>query len=233
MNVFNAMKKLAFGVALIGLFAWNASAIVAYNTPTTTPGNQSDGPYSFGMAFLVNSAITVSSLGLFDAGQDGISGSVLVGIYNAGSQTLVGSGVTFSGTSDPLLSGSAYRFQSVGPFQLGAGIYEIVAYSLGGTANPAYNAGAGAGSSLITTDSGGGVLTFLGNFHNAPGSFPSDGTFDGTDPDGQYGAGSFQYTVGITPVPEVAVYGSVSAALLGLIYVGRFRSAKAQDGLIF
>lgn len=206
------------------LVSWQANATIAYNTPTSTTANQSTGPYSLGMDFTVNQNITVTRLGVFDAGQNGISGSVTVGIYTTGG-SLVGSSFTFSGTTSPLLPSSAYRFDDVPDFGLMAGsTYRIVVYSMNGSANPGYNS---MGSpTLINLDTGGGALTFGANYYNlTPGSFPTtlDVAGNPTGPPGRYGAGSFEFVV-----PEASSFALAGVGLLGLVYIGRSLVLRRQ-----
>src|SRR5207244_3023772 len=53
------------------------------------PGNQGGNVVQFGMDFNVLSPISVSSLGVFDSGQDGFLGTITVSIYNRLTQTVV------------------------------------------------------------------------------------------------------------------------------------------------
>lgn len=230
MKMKNVLSKIALAVAVSSMAAFNAGAIIAYDTPGSTPGNQSTGPFNLGMEFTANQNLTVTALGSFDAGQDGWgAGTITVAIYDVSSQTIVGSAVQFFGTGaneGTLADGgsSAYRFQSVTPIELIAGqTYMIVAGGLGTAANPDYNANLTPGNpSLITANTGSGALTYIsqGNYFTASGTFgfpTTQGAINPNSPIGRYGAGSFEFA----PVPEVGLFGIAGVALLGMVYVGR------------
>jgi len=235
MTTCNAMKKLALGVALSGLFAWQASAIIQYNqaalnTPTTTPGNQVLTAMDLGQAFTVNSPITVGYLGAFDAGQNGWAGATItVAIYNFTTDQIVGSAAQFFGTGaneGTLGANSSFRFLSVNPFTLAVGqTYEIVASGLGTAANPDYNSSTSPGHvSLMTLNTFGGAVTYGGNYYNYPGNgtMPTHLDVDPVPGPGRYGAGTF------VPVPEAAGFALAGVGLLGLVYVGRCYRQKLQ-----
>jgi hypothetical protein len=76
---------VALGLLFSGAISNQAlyGAIVAYQVPAGVVGNQSDAAgASFGMDFQVNSAVTVSELGVFDSGQNGLLGPIEVAIYD-------------------------------------------------------------------------------------------------------------------------------------------------------
>jgi hypothetical protein len=79
----------------------------------------------YGWIFTANAPITVTSLGVFDNGGDGLSISHNVGIFNETTETLLGSTAVPAGTGGTLLDG--FRYESVSPFSLTqGGTYVIV-----------------------------------------------------------------------------------------------------------
>src|SRR5258708_35613389 len=88
-----------------------ATAVVGYGVAAGQPGNQAwTGP--IGMDFQVNAPLTVLSLGAFDSNQDGIAGTIQVGIFFAsGSNTgslVPGLSLSFTGSGATLLAGSPF-----------------------------------------------------------------------------------------------------------------------------
>ena len=82
MTTCNAVKKLALGVVLSGLFAWQANAVLVY-TSTTTLGNQGatgvNGPWALGLDFTVNTPGYVTQIGVFDSLDNGVGfGSAVI-----------------------------------------------------------------------------------------------------------------------------------------------------------
>lgn len=222
------------------LVASQASAIIAFDTPSTTAGNQGGAPYTYGfdlgMQFTVNNpgGIRIDQLGVFDDGRDGFGGATItVAVYDMTGTALAS--LPFSGTSGSFISDNAptyyssYRFLPLTtPLVLSANsTYMIVASGLGTSANKDYNSDGGT-SSLISHYTGP-YVSFptgptSGNYYNirTDGSptvaFPTvHDAAGGTGPIGRYGAGTFDFT----PVPEVATFGAAAVGLLGLVYGAR------------
>ncbi len=229
MKTNNILKTVGLGLAISAFAACQAGAISsfqAYNTPSTTLGNQGagggftyTGPYTVGMEFTANSVVTVNELGAFDSGGAAWAAPVDVAIYNVATKTIVGESAVFSSaTPGTLASGSAYRFLSVAPFQLIAGdTYMIVAAGLGTHANPEYNAAGGA--TAITMNNDGGALTFLNANYYTAGTTLAFPTSPDTGPIGRYGAGSFGFA--LTAVPEAQTFAIAGVSMLGLVFIGR------------
>jgi hypothetical protein len=227
------MKRLILGLAAAGLLLVGVpeakAGIQAYFTSNTT-GNQSWGG-NLGLDFNVNSAITVTQLGAFDSGGNGfLVGSdeiPTVGLYrrltggdpsNDHTGTLLTS-VTIVGT-EGTLSGN-YRFVDLpAPLTLQPGFYSVVAVGFIGVnlnLNENFHDG-----SLIQTNDGGGLLSFVGS-----GRFDGNETLDypflTTDQQGfntsshVFGGGSFIFTAA---VPEPS-----TLTLLGLGTLGMFGCA--------
>lgn len=205
---------------------------MAYNNPIgiNPAGNQTTGPFTLGMQFTAHQTITINALGAYSAGLSGFINQISVGIFdNAGS--LVSQILSFQGTtsSGAGANGSTYfsgssMLASITPTVLTSGTYWIVASGLGSSSDPNWNYNFTGGSGIsASTDGSGGVLTFGGNRYSYGSSFAFPGTVDG-GPAPRYGAGTFDYS--FTPVPETAFFASISAGLLGIVYLGRLGFRK-------
>jgi hypothetical protein len=250
MKTLTSVKKLALGLALGGLFAWQAGATLAYNFPTVLSGAQPDnGPFSLGNVFTVSAPIEVTALGAFDPGGASFGAvGVDVAIYSitlSGTSltggSLVTPVVTFSGTQT-LLPGTSTAMTGITPVTLAAGTYMVVANNYGAAGalqdyNPAWANGTYPGNPSHTGVNGASAndafgVTFLpgaGYNQNSgtltpslSGSWSYDDFFAGSAP--RYAAGNFDFT----PVPEAAGFALAAVALLGLVYVGRAYSQKLK-----
>ena len=80
-----------------------------------------------GYDFTVNSQITITALGFWDQGGDGLNQSHQVGIWSGDGSTLLISAIVPGGTAGTLDSG--FRFVSITPFVLNAGTYLAGAFN--------------------------------------------------------------------------------------------------------
>ena len=185
------IKFLAVASIAAAAIAAPASAVLVYNAPLNTAGNQAYDK-TVAMNFSVNTATTFNLLGVFDAGSNGIIGPVSVGVYNATTQLFVSPVVTFTNFANS----SAYATQRVTPFLLAAGNYQLAAWGFSGTDNN-YNSifTANHPTSAITFGSLGGRLTATSVAYSVgtPGDFATIMEQSAT----RYGAG----TLGIVPEP--------------------------------
>jgi hypothetical protein len=93
-------------------------------------------PLSFGFQFSTNQAVTVSALGYYDAGGDGLAVSHNVGLFDSVGTLLVSATVN-AGTMEPLIDN--FRYVSISPLSLTAGaLYTIAATTGGGGDSFAY-----------------------------------------------------------------------------------------------
>ncbi len=195
------MFKLLAVTAVLAIAAPALAVTQVYDTTPATPGNQNWGG-TLGLDFTVNTQITVTDLGTFDSGKDGITNDIFVGIFDAGG-TLVASAVNFNGTANP--GGTAYVLKAVAPIVLAPGTYQLGAwgYNLGADINFNYGFIAPGNGGPITFDSLGGALTAVGTrYAFAPGILATN-TDNGTT---RYGAGTFAAFV-----PEPATWGLMIA----------------------
>jgi hypothetical protein len=174
--------------------------------------------------FNVNTTIEVTRLGIFDSGANGIAGAgqIRVALFNRTTQVQITTPVVFSSADPGVLDGN-YRFKSSAPLLLLPGQYSIVAWGFSNT-NQVLNAGIAGGAPAPTTNTGGGLVTFVGTgrFSFAQGVFPT--TIDG-GPLPRYGAGNFTFQEfqsggGGNVAPEPASGVLVGCTLLGIAALG-------------
>jgi hypothetical protein len=190
---------------LVGVVGLNsAQAFIAYDVPTGT-GNQT-WTGNLGMDFDVNQPIVVEALGIYDSGQDGISGILNATIFNRVNQQTVTSTLSFTGTQGTLINGS--RFQNLTtPVTLAPGSYSIVSWGYSSN-DPNANTHGGPGTSTLNT--GGGLISFVGSArydYVGGGVYP---TFVDGGPVNRYYAGTFDFV----PLPPTALL--LGSGLLGL-----------------
>jgi hypothetical protein len=179
--------------------------------PDGTVGGQAFGG-SLGMEFIVTTAIEVTSLGAFDSGADGLTGTITTEIWSRTGDTggSVLANQTLTGSADPLEGGHRYRDLSTS-ITLLPGEYTIVAHGFSAT-DP--NGNQGVGDILNTWNNLDGAIDF-----NTTSRFGTAGAYpDGADAGfARYMAGSFQFNL----IPEPGVTALVGFA--GLIAFRRRR----------
>ena len=218
------MKHLKFTGALVtaGLIALaavpmasNAAVIVS---ASTSLGNQAyDG---VGFAFHVNSTITVTQLGVFDSGADGIAGTAQLWatLFNATNGNVLAA-MDFTQSSAGTLS-NFFLYKQIGPITLAVGDYILAGY--GWDANNFEFNNVHAGVNTTTFDPGGsGLVSFIdtryggGNDSHTvlPGNVYGPQAFDAVNM--VFDAGS--------AVPEPNALALAAIALLGVGMVRRQR----------
>src|SRR4030081_1686490 len=132
---------------------------IAYNNPTGLFGNQSF-TGDLGMDFYVDRPITITSLGAFDASQNGFQHPITVEIYDLSTNSIVqGSQVTISGTQGTLIGSD--RFVSLStPLTLADGFQGSIVAEYNGAR--VYNPNLGGSATPPTTASQNGALSFGG-----------------------------------------------------------------------
>lgn len=221
--------------------------ITAYSATTGITGTQAFGG-SLGMDFVVNTPISISSIGCFDSGGNGISTNIRVQIFarndngtpsNPSDDTagppMLNTPILFSSSSQGSLVG-AHRFKNLdSPLMLHPGAYTVVSWGYN-SGNPNGNNNSG----FSSFEDAGGVITSVGTSrYGSAGSFP--GTVD-VHP-AQYGAGTFIYhsTGGAFATNTAALMKNLNASLLtrhaftiapDAIYQQLTLNVKADDGYI-
>ncbi len=166
-------------------YTLSATTYTAYTVAANAVGNQAYGG-SLGMDFDVISTITISQLGVFDSGSNGLSSPINVRIYNRNTQAVVASLAFAAGQSGTLINGS--RFMALAtPLTLSAGFQGVIEAD-------GYNASELNGNTISqVTNTGGGAISFVGSSrYGSAGQYP--GSLDASV--AQYLAGTFQYVVG-------------------------------------
>jgi hypothetical protein len=170
-----------------------------------------NGNVTIGWQFTLTSSVTVTQLGFFDAGADGLADPHETGIWDS-SQTLLGSATVPSGTAGTLLGG--FRFVPVTAFLLGPGEYTIGAY--GNQTSPDEFAFGLSGSTTIAgLTLGGGVQS--GSVLNTL-TFP--GQVNGFATEGYFGpnfAISDDRELSAVPEPSTIVLVATALGLAGLL----------------
>ena len=130
-----------FCFALAGTFALHAGTVAV---DLTSPGSEyGGGPWTLGFAFSPVVNISVTALGVYDSGQDGIADIATVGIWDTNGNLLT-SGQVPSGTGGTLLGD--FRYVSITPFDLTAGTEYVVGSYLADTASSLNTGQGGTGS---------------------------------------------------------------------------------------
>ena len=228
------MKRLY----LVFTLAASLHAATVYTAYTVTPqlGNQNFGG-SLGSEFDVNSAITITALGVFDSGANGIAAGTFlaVTIFDRNTQLALTPDQMFWDVSPGTLIGGSRFKDLLTPLTLGPGNYSVVAWgynpsepggnlgcNTGGNPGSICNNGNGNVTPSIL-DTGAGAISFVGggDFNVNPGVY-ADHAEPG--PVNRHNAGTFQFTLADTPEPATFILigaGLVAASVL------RRRSARS------
>lgn len=190
-------RKISLLAILLGILCFTCTAnvsatdVVAYVVPVGTVGN--DGfPAALGMHFDVNEDIQITELGVFDSGSDGLLSTITAKIYdrNAIASPIVT--LTFTPSTPGTLIGGS-RFQSLAtPLILPAGFQGAIVTD-GYTYYGEVSGNLGISYLPITTDDGGGLISFVGLSPFGPiGEYPTNTSYGG--PENRYAAGTFVYS---------------------------------------
>jgi len=193
-------------LAVLRLAAPAAASTIAYQVPAGTPGTQNFSG-ELGMEFNVLWPVTVTELGVFDDGSDGLYRNLTAHLWDRTSTGTPLASLSFTpGDPGALVDGS--RFKTLGsPLALTAGFRGTISASgYGGSVagvDLEWNGNSSGFPPAWSTDSGGGVLSFVGSsrWGNAPGVYPP--TAD-TGPANRYASGTFVFDAVIPPGVSVS-----------------------------
>lgn len=205
------MKRLiAFGLfsALTLLTAASASASTIALTGWSGGGAATSGSDQlYGWYFDTSAPISITDLGVFDNGSDGLALSHDVGIYRVSDQALLVSATVPSGSAGTLLNG--FRYTSISPYALTAGSYVIVMTMPSGNADNQY-----INTSTPTTSS---PVAYVESAFGAASGLVYPDQPPGTFNEGMFGP-NFQFNAAQVPEPSTAI---LLAAGLGLLWARR------------
>jgi hypothetical protein len=121
--MFAVLKRIVFASLLaLGFGATLQAQAAAINL--TTPGTEySGGLYTLGFAFTVNSNSTITSLGVYDSGADGLNSRGEVGLWDTAGNLLASTTVP-AGTVGEL--DGLFRYVNISGFNLIAGTQYII-----------------------------------------------------------------------------------------------------------
>jgi len=200
------MKELTLILALSVSCCIPAEAdTIAYVVPVGTIGNQllpAGQAQSLGMDFDVNSGIVITGLGVFDSGGDGLRSPLTAHIYDRDTRISLAQ-LTFTPANPGNLIGGSRFLPLAVPLQLLPGFHGVIAVDYVNSMNE-LNGNLRVSSGGWTTDSGGGLISFVGSGRHglmgAGAGFPD--IIETACPANCYAAGTFQFV----PVPEPSTW---------------------------
>jgi hypothetical protein len=180
----------------------------------SSPGIEYSGAqYTLGFEFTVASNMSITALGVYDSGQDGLNGRVPVGLWDT-SGNLLASAVVPAGTSGTLVND--FRFVAISPYALTAGTdYVIGAYAASDLATSFNTGQGGAGSANPSVTI---IQDRFSNFNSAF-SFP--------DTSNDFAGGAWLGANFATDVPEPSTWALTLLGFAGIGALARRASRKA------
>lgn len=166
--------------------------VLAYHNLPGAAGTQDYGG-SLGHDFTVHEQITVSRLGVFDSGADGLATSLTAQLYSRSGNTgaLLGQ-MTFTPDDPGELVGSDRLKELPTTIVLPPGEYTMVAFGYNAAERNGNGGGSGPFANHKETNDGGGAISFVGMAqYGAAGAFPTNVD---TGPANRYSAGVFEFS---------------------------------------
>jgi len=177
----------------VGFYDPGVQFFQAYEADTAAANTAFDGTVSLRTDFRVNRAITITALGAYDSGGDGLQNFKKVSIYLKSGGVPLASLALAVGEEYPLEGG--YRFRHLPePLSLAPGDYAVVAFGYSGDDRTIT---AGVGARVGELKHGNGAVTFLTNaYSSAAGALAYPTAAVGPASDYAVSAGSFRYAIG-------------------------------------
>ena len=185
------------------------ASFIAYVIPAGTSGNQTHGG-ALGMEFDLNKQIIVTRLGVFDSGSNGLAVPISVRLYDRTNTTTPLATLSFTpADAGTLIGGSRFKDLPT-PLSLMPGFQGTIVADGYGATEP--NGNSFLGVPVWTTDSGGGVISFVGlsRWDGAAGVYPNN--LDG-GPANRYAAGTFEANLPEPATLTVLALGGLAAFL--------------------
>lgn len=223
------MKKLFVYCLILGSSFANASVSKAdtiglEGDSFSSSYTWTDDNYTLGWAFSTTSQISLTALGYFDRGENGLVVSHDVGVWNSAG-ALVASATVAAGTSNAL--DGHFRYASIAPVTLAAGHYRIGGVNIGDSS------GNGDWYGYDPTNVAyGPEITFQG-YRYTP-TYSSTTLTDPTSEEGGPGGliaffgGNFKYTTSEVPAPS-SVVALIGMGLMGLVAARKRRDSQTED----
>ena len=222
------MKKiivamLTMGIMLSGIAissAWAYSWAISFNSP----GDENSQPRTLGFEFTAKADLMVTNLGFYDSGQNGLSLSHEVGIFNMAGVLLTSTTVTkttFSGGGSSL--DGFFRYEPITPIQLTAGTNYVIAAVIGDGDDYTFFANGTEGTRGFTVDP---AITYIKNrdiYTGTDSGHPNELIFPTDTLAGYTAFFGPNFTAQPVPVPPSLLL--LSSGLLGLVGWRRFRKS--------
>ena len=209
------MKKLSLTCFLAVCAALATPALRADTIGfTTTGGSLTGNPNgnSNGYTFTLANTVSVTQLGFYDSGADGLSAAIPVTIYSTAASHAVLANATVPAGTGTELNGYIYVTLAT-PVTLPAGTYLIAAYSAGNTDYLLYN---------VTTVTGATGITYGGAMRGAGTGYPATPV---TGVNAYFGP-NFQIFSAVVPEPSTWALLIVGVVGLGFVTLRRRRAVR-------
>ena len=177
----------------IGFEVSGVQDVLAYGNLTGATGTATFN-FSFGHDFVVNVPVSVTHLGVFDSGADGLKRTITAELWSRNGNTGTElEQLRFTATDPGTLVGSNRIKPLPVPLLLSPGDYSMVAHGFGSGEPAGHESLGGPGASFKTLDDGGGAISFVGESRlgTSPGQFPN---LPGSGSVNFYSAGTFQFS---------------------------------------
>ena len=196
----------------------HAEPAASFTGGPTTVGHAGNSATTLGWVFSSNTTVTVTALGYYDDGSNGLAEVHDVGIFSSTGSLLFSTTIP-AGNSGALIAG--FRYVSIAPVVLSIGNYTI-AGTIGAQASDpvAYNVAGLSSAAQITIPSGASRYTESGSYTSL--TYPTL-AFPSSNPYNVYFGPNFQ----VSPVPEPSTVVFMGVGALGLLAAQRRRVTVA------